>query len=164
MEHPLWIVMPRVPPICLFHIRCGRGDARARDAQWHQDEPLKRGVEVRFCRALDQVSHEEISDIRIGPSIARCEEELSDIAASKQVIDRPHRISICNGCLVGSPSVRRQSRRMLQQVPDGEWPIFIEIVQPECPHLGQLQHGGGQHRFRDTPPRQRHRGLTLGFP
>ena len=70
MEHPSRVVACRVPPKRLLHIRCRHCETRVRDMQWQENELPQRSVEVRPCRALDQLSQEQIPNVGIGPLLA----------------------------------------------------------------------------------------------
>src|SRR5258705_5815051 len=104
MINPPRIVAIWIAPVRLRHVVGRLGYPRALNAHWVENKPAQRLVNRHVDRFFDQLTDEEVTDIRIRPAFSRVENEPIGLYSGKQLGDGPDRIACGDGRAVGLAS------------------------------------------------------------
>src|SRR6476646_10131838 len=129
MINPSRIVAIWIAPVRLRHVAARLCDSRALNAHWFENKHAQRFVNLHVDRFFDQLTDEEVTDVRIRPSFSRAENETISLNSGKQFGDGPDRIACGDGRPVGRTSVGVQSGSVLKELPDCIWTIPVEVVE-----------------------------------
>ena len=129
MINPPRIVAIWIAPVRLRHVLGPLGYPRALNAHWVENKPAQRLVNLHVDRFFDQLTDEEVTDIRIRPALSWAENEAVSLHSGKQLGDGPDRIARGNGCAIGRASVAVQSGSVLKELPDCVGTISVGVVE-----------------------------------
>ena len=101
-------------PSGLRHVVGRLGDPRALNAHWFENKRAQRFVNLHVDCFFDQLTDEEVTDIRIRPAFSRAETELVGLHSCKQLGDGPDRIARGDSRAVGRASVGVQSGQCVE--------------------------------------------------
>ena len=154
MINPPRIVAIWIAPVSLRHVVGRLGDPRALNAHWFENKHAQRLVNLHVDRFFDQLTDEEVTNIRIRPAFSRAENKTIGLNLRKQFGDGPDRVACGDGRAVGRASVGVQSGSVLKELPDCVGTIPVERVERQPPPIGESEHGRRKDRFCNAPPRE----------
>src|SRR5215475_12992688 len=129
MINPSWIVAIWIAPVRLRHVVRRLRDPRALNTHWFENKHAQRLVNLHVDRFFDQLTDEEVTDVRIRPAFSRAKNETIGLNSRKQFGDGPDRIACGDGRPVGRTSVGVQSGSVLKELPDCIGTITVEAVE-----------------------------------
>lgn len=153
-DKPPRIVAIWITPVSLRHVVGRLGDPRALNAHWFENKHAQRLVNLHVDRFFDQLTDEEVTDIRIRPAFSRAENKAIGLHSGEHLGDGPDRIACGDGRAVGRASLGVQSGSVLKELPDCVGTIPVEVVERQPPAVGESKHGRRKNRFRNAPPRE----------